>query len=105
MYHLGRVLHLLCDLSPDYRCRALDAAQEFFNANSEVKIAPTGVGYGVLEHKFPGLDPDYDDRLRPATDTAVARAIEPILAPRVGRIPNVVATEIADMAPMAPPRD
>lgn len=40
--HLGRVLNLLAELSPNDRCEALDAAQDFYNlACPNATIAPT----------------------------------------------------------------
>ncbi len=66
MRHLGKLLHMLCDLTPGDRCRALDEAQAFYNAvYADRPIVPSGFGYTTLRHVTPMFDDDYNDALRP----------------------------------------
>lgn len=63
--HLGSVLMVLSDLTPGDRCRALDEALEFYNAQRPgAVIEPVGAGYTELRHVFP-FDENFDSALMP----------------------------------------
>lgn len=59
--HLCNVLVMLSDLTPGDRCRALDDALEFYNAQRpDWRVQPIGGVYSELRHFSPlteGFDP------------------------------------------------
>jgi hypothetical protein len=63
--HLGKVLHMLADLSPAYSCESLELARMFYESETGDIIFPSGMGYYVLEYKMRAFDEDFDERLMP----------------------------------------